>query len=332
MLHQYIERETGRIITEKLYGDKIVKLLYSPKNENKNIIFKALTSSRFSKLLAFINYDSKIGNTLAGGEKFLRKMKIDLNECLDPPEKLNTARKIFERKIKYKEFRTMNEDPFEVVSPSDSRILIGSTDENSFFFLKEKFFNYNEMLEKEQWITAFEHGENALFRLTPDKYHYNHCPVSGIVEDFYEINGLYHSCNPQAVISVVTPYSKNKRIVTIIDTDVEGGTEIGYVAMVEVVALMIGEIVQSYSEEEYNNPQKMEKGLFLKKGQPKSLFRPGSSTVVLFFQKNRMKFYDDLISNQNRTDIKSRYSLGFGMQIVETDVKVRSGIGKKIFI
>ncbi len=330
MLHQYIERETGKIITERLYGDKIVKLLYSPKNEDKNLIFKALISPRFSKLLAFINYDSKIGNALAGGKKFLKKMSINLDECLDPPSSLNTPRKIFERRIKYEDFRKMNDDPFEVVSPSDSRLLIGSTDENSFFFLKEKFFNYNEMLAKEYWLNTFKYGENALFRLTPDKYHYNHCPVSGIVEDFYEISGLYHSCNPQAVISVVTPYSKNKRIVTIINTDVEGGTGIGYVAMVEVVALMIGEIVQRYSEEGYNNPQKMEKGLFLKKGQPKSLFRPGSSTVVIFFQKNRMKFYDDLINNQKRTDIKSRYSFGFGMQIVETDVKVRSGIGKKL--
>jgi len=330
MLHQYIERETGRVITERLYGDKIVKLLYSPKNENQNLIFKALTSPRFSKLLAFINYDSKIGNTIAGGKKFLKKMNINLDECLDPPSSLNTPRKIFERKIKYNEYRQMNNDPYEVVSPSDSRLLIGSTDENSYFFLKEKFFNYNEMIAKEHWINTFKDGENALFRLTPDKYHYNHCPVSGIVEDFYEINGLYHSCNPQAVISVITPYSKNKRIVTIINTDVDGGTGIGYVAMVEVVALMIGEIVQCYSDEAYNKPQKIKNGLFLKKRQPKSIFRPGSSTVVIFFQKGRMSFYNDLIDNQKRTDIRSRYSLGFGMQIVETDVKIRSGIGRKL--
>jgi phosphatidylserine decarboxylase len=43
---------------------------------------------------------------------------------------------------------------------------------------------------------------------------------------------------------MVRPYSKNKRVVTIIDTDVEGGTGIGLVAMIEVVALMIGDIVQ----------------------------------------------------------------------------------------
>ena len=34
-------------------------------------------------------------------------------------------------------------------------------------------------------------------------------------------------------------------------------------------------------EQQLDSPQDMEPGLFLRKGQPKSLFRPGSSTVVL---------------------------------------------------
>jgi len=60
--------------------------------------------------------------------------------------------------------------------------------------------------------------------LTPDKYHYSHVPVSGIVLDFYEIDGVYNSCNPGAVLAVNKAYSKNRRVVTIIDTDVRLGT------------------------------------------------------------------------------------------------------------
>ena len=52
---------------------------------------------------------------------------------------------------------------------------------------------------------------------------------------------------PGAVVALVTPYSKNSRVVTIIDTEVPGGTGVGLVAMIEVVALMIGEVVQCYS-------------------------------------------------------------------------------------
>ena len=117
-------------------------------------------------------------------------------------------------------------------------------------------------------------------------------------------------------------YASN--VVTIIDSDCAGGAEIGYVAMIEVVALMVGQIEQRYSEERYDHPRGLEKGMFLRKGAPKALFRPGSSTVVLTFQQGRIRFARDLVSNQRKTGVRSRYSVGFGQPVVETDVKVRS--------
>ena len=118
-------------------------------------------------------------------------------------------------------------------------------------------------------------------------------------------------------------------MITIIDTDVTGGTGVGLVAMIEVVALMIGDIAQRYSDEEYHNPRGIEPGMFLQRGSPKSLFRPGSSTTVLLFQENRVEFAGDLLRNQCRAGIESRYSLGLGKPLVETDVKVRSTIGRR---
>lgn len=166
-------------------------------------------------------------------------------------------------------------------------------------------------------------------RLTPDKYHYNHTPVSGIVREFYENDGSYHSCNPGAVLSVASPYSKNKRILTIIDTDVPGGSGVGVVAMIEVVALMIGDIAQRYSDEGYQDPRDIQPGMFLGRGRPKSLFRPGSSTTVLLFQENRVEFAGDLLRNLYPSDVHSRYSFGFDRPLVETDVKVRSTIARR---
>ena len=153
--------------------------------------------------------------------------------------------------------------------------------------------------------------------------------MAGVVCDFYENDGDYHSCNPGPVVSLATPYSKNKRVVTVINTDVSGGTGVGWVAMIEVVALMVGDIVQCYSESEYKDPQPVENGMFLQRGCPKSLFRPGSSTTVLLFQKDRVEFSQDLIRNLHRTDVESRYSEGLGKPLVETDIKVRSTIGHR---
>jgi phosphatidylserine decarboxylase len=326
--HQYIERDTGRVCTEPLFGDRFVKLLYSPVQENAPRLFRMLTSHRMSAVLGYLNYDAPLGARMTGGRRFLRSSGVDLSECADPRETLDTPRKIFERKIRYWELRLMFDDPSIVASSADARVLLGSFRHGSPLHIKEKFFDYAELfgIDKAEWLEAFAGGDFAVFRLTPDKYHYNHAPVSGKVLDLYALGNDCHSCNPEAVVSTVTPYSKNKRVVTVLDTDVDGGTGAGLVAVIEIGALMIADLVQCYSEVRYDDPQPVAPGMFLNKGQPKSLYRPGGSTDVLVFQRDRVRFDDDLRRNMRRNDVSSRYSLGFGRPLVETDVRVRSAI------
>jgi phosphatidylserine decarboxylase len=325
MQHQYIERDSGRVVTEKLIGDRMVRLLYHDVRENNTAMFRLLTSSWSSHILGMINFDRPVLSKRA----FLARCGIDLSECLDPPELLDTPRRIFERRIRYRDCRPMTADVDAIVSPADSRVLVGSFHDTSRIFLKEKFFSFEELLgcDRDIWHEAFSGGDFAVFRLTPDKYHYNHTPVAGKVVDFYAIDGGYHSCNPTAVVSVATPYSKNKRVVTVIDTDVPGGTGVGVVAMIEVVALMIGDIVQAYSTEGYDAPQQVEKGMFLQKGQPKSLYRPGSSTDILIFQEGRIDFAGDILDNMRQHGVSSRFTQGFQRPLVETDIRVRSMLG-----
>jgi len=327
--HQFIERHTGRVLNERLYGDRVVNLLYSGARENPSRLFRSLTSARMSSLLGFVNYDMFAGGAIMGGRSFLDACGIDWSECVDGRERFKSLRDVFERKIRYWECRPMPEDQGAIVAPADSRMIVGSLADTSKLFLKGKFFDLDELLgtDKEEWLAAFEHGDFAVFRLTPDKYHYNHTPVSGMVKDLYEIPGKYHSCNPGAVVAVATPYSKNKRVVTIMDTDVPGGSGVGLVAMIEVVALMIGDIVQCYSEQRYEAPRPVRPGMTLRKGLPKSLYRPGSSTDVLLFEKGRMRFAEDLVRNMYLPGVESRFSSGFGKSLVETEVKVRSLIG-----
>lgn len=321
MQHQYIERDSGAVITERLLADRMVQLLYNRLRENGTLMFRLFTSRWSSSLLAAVNFERHLSDPAA----FAARNGIDLAECIDPLTTLDTGRKIFERKIRYEQYRPMSENETDVVSPADARVLTGSLQEQSLFFLKEKFFSFEELLDGRQaWIKAFQGGDFAIFRLTPDKYHYNHTPVSGQVLAYYAIDGCYHSCNPAAVVAVATPYSKNKRVVTILDTDVVGGTGVGLVAMIEVVALMIGDIVQAYSEQGYDDPRPLVTGMFLKKGQPKSLYRPGSSTDILLFQHNRIRFAEDLVHNQQRSDVSCRFSQGFSRPLVETNIRVRS--------
>lgn len=330
--HQYVERETGRVRTETIFADRLVRTLYSAGRESAPVLFRALTGRRASRLLGYLNYDSRLGLWISGGNGFLEKLGVNLGECVDDPAALDTVRKVFERRIRYWECRPMPLDPRVVVSPADARVLVGSLCDTSALFLKEKFFEFEELIgtDRRRWLRAFEGGDWAVFRITPEKYHYNHTPVSGRVVDHYEITGAYHSCNPSAVIALATPYSKNRRVVTVIDTDVSGGTGVGYVAVIEVVALMIGDIEQRCSDVRYRGPRPVERDMFLCRGAPKSLYRPGSSTDVLLFQRGRVCFDADLLRNRADARAASRYSRGFRVPLVETEVRVRSSIASRM--
>ncbi len=323
--HQYIDRRSSAVQTEPLFGDPVVAFLYAPLWEDGPALYSLLTGAWSSRLLGFLQYDALLGSRTRAMRKYLEACGVDLSECVEPPERLDTPRKLFERQIRYWECRPMPEDPAAAVSPSDARVLIGSLSETSALFLKGKFFDLEELLGRNrEWLRIFQGGDYSIHRLTPDKYHYTHVPVAGWVADIYEIPGRYHACNPGAVVRIVTPYSKNRRIVTIIDTNVSGGTRIGFVAMIEVAALMVGDIVQSYSAGRYSAPRPLGPGMLLRRGAVKSLFRPGGSTAVLLFEPGRIAFADDLVANRSRTNVQSRFSLGFGRPLVETDVPARS--------
>ena len=330
--HQYVERGTSRVVTEAFCGDPVVSFLYSRVREDAGWLYRALTSARLTHLLGVLRFDLRPVNPQRMRERLASTCGVDFTECADPLESLDTARKAFERKIRYWDTRPMEPDPRAILSPSDARLVLGSFQQTSTVRLKDKFFRYEELLgeDKPGWQTAFRDGDFAVLRLTPDKYHRNHAPVTGIVRDLYEIDGGFQSCHPAVVVAQATPFSKNRRTVTVIDTDVAGGSRAGLVAMIEVVALMIGDIVQCYSRERYDDPQSLRVGMPLERGCPKSLFRPGSSTVVLLFQAGRIQFCEDLVRNLQRADIQSCYNQGWGRALVETDVAVRSIIGHAV--
>ena len=327
-VHQYIDRHTKAVRTERLIADRLVNAIYHTPRERMPALFKALTSARTSRLLGAFNYDHPLNARRPATRRLVSTLGINLAECCDPQRALTSPRHLFERSIRYWDCRPMPTDPAVVTAPADARLLVASLKETSLFFIKEKFFDFDELLgaDKARWRAQLAGGDVAILRLTPDKYHYNHVPVSGRVLDIYGLDGDYHSCNPGAVVRQVTPYSKNKRVVTIIDTDVAGGSHVGPVAMVEIVALMIGDIVQCYSARCYDAPRPVVPGMFLERGQPKSLYRPGSSVDVLIFAPGRIDFAPDLRANTLHATAQSRFSRHFGRPLVETDVAVRSAI------
>ena len=323
--HQYIDRATGNVVREHLVADALIDALYSPALENAPWLTRLASSRYVCSALGYLNYDNLMSSRATGMLRFLRESGIQLSEFVGNLSDYDTPRKIFERQIRYWNCRPAPSHPCAVLCPADGRAHVGSMEESSTLYLKEKFFSFPELLsENSPWQQCFEGGDYAVFRLTPEKYHYTHNPVAGAVLDTYCVEGRYYSCNPMAAVQLITPFSKNRRVVTVLDTDVVNGSGVGRVAMIEVVALMVGQIEQRYSACRYESPRPVERGMFLQAGAPKALFRPGSSTVVLIFQPNKVRFARDLVENLNRGGVQSRFSAMLGRPLTETDVTVRS--------
>src|SRR5712691_2695379 len=183
MQHQYVERDTARLYTEMLCSDTFIQFLYSePVREKAAWLFRLFTCHRLSsQLLALLSFDLPFGAKRFGIVRFLQDRGINLHECVDPDITAKTARAIFERQIRYWECRPMPQSPGTVVSPADARLLLGALRRQSGLCIKGKFFVYEELLgsHKPCWLQAFAGGDVVLCRLTPEKYHYTHCPVSG---------------------------------------------------------------------------------------------------------------------------------------------------------
>src|SRR5215831_20730579 len=97
--HQYVERNTRQVREERFYGDLAVRALYSPALERASLLTKLASSQWLSGALASLNYHTCLGSRATQMSEFLRRSDIDFSECLDSPEKLDTAEEIFQRKI-----------------------------------------------------------------------------------------------------------------------------------------------------------------------------------------------------------------------------------------
>ena len=91
----------------------------------------------------------------------------------------------------------------------------------------------------------------------------------------------------------------NKREYTTVKNPVFGN-----VIMAEVGATMVGSMVQTYS------------GDFVNKGDEKGYFKFGGSTVVLLFEKNKIRLDNDLLINTLKgyeTSVKQGERIGASM-------------------
>jgi phosphatidylserine decarboxylase len=289
----YIERKTGEKIKEKVPGEIYLKWLYNnpfAKIALHGAIKRKFISDYYGKKMDSINSKEKI-------EEFVKEYNINMEESVKRIDEFESFNDFFYRKLKNGS-RTISEK--EIISPADGKIIaFNSTTEIQDFFIKGKKFNIETYLKNQTLAKEFEGGAMAIIRLAPVDYHRFHFPIEGIAGENIKINGDYFSVSPIALKSSIEIFMENKREYCIVESD-----NLGKVVVSEIGATMVGSIEQTYKENQK-----------IQKGDEKGYFKFGGSSVMILFQKNKIKFDEDIIRNT-----KNGY---------ETYIKMGDGIGKK---
>lgn len=272
---KYINRKSGEIETEKVPGSGSMNFLYGSG-------LGKLSLWLLVKRKAFSVWFGRYMSTSASAKKipgFVEKHKIDLQEYIVPEDGFCSFNDFFYRKVK-PEFRPIEEG---VISPADGRVLVfPEISEAHKFFVKGEEFNLSKFLNGDKALTdLYVGGAMCIIRLAPVDYHRYHFPLAGVPEKSVLINGALYSVSPIALRKNMEIFFENKREYTILQT-----TTHSKVLICDVGATLTGGICQTYKPDVPVN-----------KGAEKGYFYFGGSTLILLFEKGKISFSTDLISN-----------------------------------
>lgn len=207
---------------------------------------------------------------------FVRAKKIDLSKC--EKKNFNSYNDFFMRKLKASA-RPIDKNPLYLISPCDSKLTVYPISSGGAFNIKHTRYTVNSLLRNKKLAEKYRDGYACVFRLTVDDYH-RYCYIDdGAKSSNYKIAGVLHTVNP--VANDVTPiYKENSREYSILRSK-----HFGSVLMMEVGAMMVGKIVNRHG------------AAAVKRGQEKGHFEFGGSTVILLFQRDKVRIDRDILKN-----------------------------------
>ncbi|CAO3631488.1 unnamed protein product [Mucor hiemalis] len=278
------DRQTGQLIDERMsvYIRLGMRLLYKGMRTG-------IQSKTAKKILANMSrkqgrrFDDPLSKREIPG--FIKFHNLDMSEVLEPTENFKTFNEFFYRKLKPGS-RPCDypEDESVVVSPADCRMMAFPTiNDATNIWIKGTEFSISKLLGDPEEAKSFDGGALAIFRLAPQDYHRYHSPVSGVIRKIHSIEGQYYTVNPMAIRTTLDVYGDNKRDVVYMDTEV-----FGKVAIVCIGAMMVGSIILTAGVGDY-----------LARTDELGYFAFGGSTLVVLFEKNKVRFDEDLVENGN---------------------------------
>lgn len=224
---------------------------------------------------------------------FIKNFKINMNESVKNETDFKNFNEFFTRKLK-PNARPIEENPNHLISPGDGRISAHQNiDMDNIIQVKGITYKLKDLVSDEVISKKFENGSIITLRLSPVDYHRFHFIDSGFCSTPKTINGNYYSVNPIALVRVPDLFCRNERQWSILHSK-----NFGDILYVEVGATCVGTIIQTY------NPHK-----YVKKGEEKGFFKFGGSTIILFFEKNKIKIDADILE-QTKSGFETKVLMG----------------------
>ena len=293
-----IDRSTNKIEIEKVLGKNAIIFLYS------NNFFSKIFLFLFAKIPLFSFIYGKIQATKISRRKilpFIKKFNIDSSEFVKNVEDFQSFNDFFIRKLK-KEKRPIETDEKIAILPADARYFvfenISLTDN---FFIKGEKFDLRNFLQDDFLAKKYENGSMVIARLCPSDYHRFHFCVSGTALKPKLINGFLFSVNSIVLKKNMKIFYQNKRMLTLVKSK-----NFKDVLYVEIGATNVGSIIETFNIDSLHE-----------KGDEKGYFGLGASSVVLLFEKNTIKFSEDLILNsQKKLETKALFGEPLGKSLL----------------
>lgn len=249
-------------------------LIFLYKTIPGRLILKIITKPIFSKPSEKLT-NSKISKIYIN--KFIKKYNIDITKF--QTQKYNSFQDFFTRKVKNpKPTKDINKK--KLISPCTAKLKVYKISKELTINVKNSTYSIENLIKQKD--KTLEEGLCLVFRLQVDDYHRYHAFDNQKIINTKKIKGVLHTVNPISYDNYKV-FTENQREVTKLKTE-----NFGIVYQVEVGALNVGKI--------HNNKKKS-----LEKYEEKGYFTFGGSTIILLFQKDKIKIDKDIIfaSKQN---------------------------------
>jgi len=289
MTLQIYNRDRNREETELVYGDSFVTWLYGTKSGS--ILSHLLCKAPLSRLYGAMQNTRSSANKI---NPFIQSFNIPLDDFIIQDKTgavpYNSFNDFFIRKFKPGK-RVFDQDTNSLSAFAEARYSgFRKVSSHETYPVKGVYMTPDKIISDTRWDDTFKNGPMLIARLCPVDYHRFHFPDTCEITDTFRISGSYHSVNPAALFMKQDIFMTNERQVSILNTE-----NFGYLAYIEVGAICVGKIIQTYNKQRAG------------RGDEKGYFLFGASTVIVIGEENRWTPSPDILkhtSNNMETLVK----------------------------